>query len=317
MLLPMSDSQFHYLDEHREQQGPVSEEGLKQLASEGRISAETLVWTPAWTDWRPASSVAGLFEQPATEAIARAAVQQPVQASVWGGPARPSPNYSPKSFKTLFTWWVITFAIAMGASMIMGAMVGVAAAMESNGNYRGAEQLYIASLIFVIPVVLVGIVGYVLWAVMVYRWWRQIQDGHASTTPGKATGFQFIPLFNLYWWFVMIWKLPQDLAAYGVRHGLTVRPASSTLAMATCVLFVSSSTIGSCLGVLGLPLTLAFFVLLIISALQFTRASMDIAANRTDGPAICVNCNYNLAGVTSGRCPECGRPFGDAAPTFG
>src|SRR6266852_5492001 len=38
-----------------------------------------------------------------------------------------------------------------------------------------------------------------------YRMWSAIQDGHARTTPGKAVGLMFVPLFNVYWMFVAFW----------------------------------------------------------------------------------------------------------------
>ena len=31
-----------------------------------------------------------------------------------------------------------------------------------------------------------------------YQAWSAIQDGHARTSPGRAVGFVFIPLFNFY-----------------------------------------------------------------------------------------------------------------------
>ena len=47
----MSD-EWYYANE-QEQQGPVSEERLNQLASEKLITSQTLVWNPDLTDWQP------------------------------------------------------------------------------------------------------------------------------------------------------------------------------------------------------------------------------------------------------------------------
>jgi hypothetical protein len=50
--------------------------------------------------------------------------------------------------------------------------------------------------------------------------WRTLQDPHARTTPPKAIGFMFIPLFNLYWVFQLIWGFAKDYNAYSQRHGI-------------------------------------------------------------------------------------------------
>lgn len=57
-----------------------------------------------------------------------------------------------------------------------------------------------------------------------HRAWRMIQDGNARTTPGKAVGLMFIPLFNLYWAFQLIWGFAKDYNAYCRRHGIGSPP---------------------------------------------------------------------------------------------
>ena len=48
-----------------------------------------------------------------------------------------------------------------------------------------------------IPGMILTITICVLW----YRAWTLLQAGDVMTTPGKAVGFLFIPIFNLYWLF--------------------------------------------------------------------------------------------------------------------
>jgi len=57
---------------------------------------------------------------------------------------------------------------------------------------------------------LVMVAGGILMFVYLYRAWALLQPGGASTTPGKAVGFLFIPFFNLYWVFVALGKWPKD-----------------------------------------------------------------------------------------------------------
>jgi hypothetical protein len=51
-----------------------------------------------------------------------------------------------------------------------------------------------------------GIYSYII----LYRAWFSIQAGGAQTTPGKAVGFMFIPLFNLYWMFIAYYGWAND-----------------------------------------------------------------------------------------------------------
>src|SRR5688572_19301652 len=37
--------------------------------------------------------------------------------------------------------------------------------------------------------------------VMIYKMWAALPPSHARTSPGKAVGLLFVPLFNIYWMF--------------------------------------------------------------------------------------------------------------------
>ncbi|MBN1273290.1 MAG: hypothetical protein JXB26_13565 [Candidatus Aminicenantes bacterium] len=74
-------------------------------------------------------------------------------------------------------------------------------------------------LIIVIPFVIAGIiVGLSLY----YKMWKSLQDGHTRITPGKALGFIFIPVFNIYWIFRIIWGFAREYNAFLDRHSLSV-----------------------------------------------------------------------------------------------
>ena len=57
--------EWHYTNDGS-QQGPVSASELKQLAASGSLSPSDLVWKEGMAEWKPASSVKGLFLSPAT-----------------------------------------------------------------------------------------------------------------------------------------------------------------------------------------------------------------------------------------------------------
>jgi len=60
----------------------------------------------------------------------------------------------------------------------------------------------------------------VLLCIIFHRSWAAIQDGHARTTPGKAVGFLFIPLFNLYWIFQALPGFAKDYNRFIARHNI-------------------------------------------------------------------------------------------------
>ena len=50
----------------------------------------------------------------------------------------------------------------------------------------------------------------IAWLVLLYRYWKFLPAGEACTTPAKAVGYLFIPVFNLYWIFVSFWKMSRS-----------------------------------------------------------------------------------------------------------
>ncbi len=69
-----------------------------------------------------------------------------------------------------------------------------------------------------------------------YKMWESIQDGHARMSPGKAVGFLFIPLFNLYWMFHVFWGFAKDYNAYIERNGVNVKKLREELFLAFSIL---------------------------------------------------------------------------------
>jgi serine/threonine protein kinase len=61
----------------------------------------------------------------------------------------------------------------------------------------------------------------ILFGVMMFlfgRMWKSIQDGHARTTPDNAVAYCFIPGFNLYWAFPVLWGFAKDYNSFLNRH---------------------------------------------------------------------------------------------------
>jgi len=74
------------------------------------------------------------------------------------------------------------------------------------------------------------LVVYVVYTfVLLAKMWGSIQDGYARTTPGKAIGFLFIPIFSIYWIFNVWGGFPNDYNSFVERHQLSANRLSPAL----------------------------------------------------------------------------------------
>src|SRR5271170_1941747 len=90
------------------------------------------------------------------------------------------------------------------------------------------------------PYFILGGLGFlysgILALIFYYKMWESIQDGHARTSPGKAIGFLFIPLFSLYWIFQVLWGFSKDYNAYVDRHAADSKKLPEGLFLACTIL---------------------------------------------------------------------------------
>ncbi|MEO1477420.1 MAG: DUF4328 domain-containing protein [Bacteroidota bacterium] len=150
-------------------------------------------------------------------------------------------SYPPQTFKSLYTWWLIL--------LIAGVLLTI--------------------VLIGIPLIIAAVI---VFYVFLYKAWNQLQDGSQRTTPGKAVGFMFIPFYNLYWIFVAVHGLAQDLNGYARRHSVQMMPVSESLSLAYCIVLLCTI-----LPYIGFLAALAALVLGIILMTQFKNASMQIA----------------------------------------
>jgi hypothetical protein len=74
------------------------------------------------------------------------------------------------------------------------------------------------------------------YSILLYRLWQCVQDGHAVTTPGKAVGFLFIPIFHVHWMFVALPGLADELNRCADARSLDVPRASRRMFLTSCIL---------------------------------------------------------------------------------
>jgi len=102
---------------------------------------------------------------------------------------------------------------------------------------------------------IVIIVGIVSGCMLFYQFWQQIPKDIARTTPGKALGFSFIPLFNFYWMFVAYKGLAEDMNKTLHRYRIQYQ-VNEKLGISLCILAIIanipfnlfSPLIGTCIG---------------------------------------------------------------------
>jgi serine/threonine protein kinase len=97
----------------------------------------------------------------------------------------------------------------------------------------------ILNLPVIVPVLsLLGLFAIML--ILFFTMWRTIQDGHGRTTPQKAVAFCFIPVFNFYWAFPVLWGFAQDYNRFLDRRSLDVKKLNETLFLCCSLTFVLS-----------------------------------------------------------------------------
>jgi hypothetical protein len=120
----------------------------------------------------------------------------------------------------------------------------------------------------------------VVYMMFLYRMWSAIQDGFARTTPGKAVGFMFIPIFNFYWIFQVILGFAEDYNRYIARHQIKLPPLDEQL-----FLYYPIAILCTMVPFVGGMAALAGFVLLLMIMGKVCDAVNALPARQVSMPA--------------------------------
>ena len=86
--------------------------------------------------------------------------------------------------------------------------------------------------------------AYVAWGLLHYSCWGALPERYRATTPGRAVGFMFIPLFNFIWAFISFTKLADGFNAWGADvPGLPIKNMRG-LGIAKAIMFFCFWTFG-------------------------------------------------------------------------
>lgn len=153
---------------------------------------------------------------------------------------QPGIQYSPRSFQDMALFHVVSLAVSFGMIFIcafFGVCVFISADESPDSPVTGLLCLLMIGSFFIMGVFLV--IYAVSFFVLIYRCWEIIQEGTARTTPGMAVGLLFIPFFNLYWMFVAIHGLAEDMNIYCETYGIEPEYRIDTvLSIITCISFL-------------------------------------------------------------------------------
>jgi serine/threonine protein kinase len=91
--------------------------------------------------------------------------------------------------------------------------------------------------------------AYAAWAVVHHACWKALPERYRGTTPRKAVGLLFVPVFNFYWVFVSLGRLASGFEAWGKDHPERPIRHARELAMGKAAAFVASWTVGWMFGI--------------------------------------------------------------------
>jgi hypothetical protein len=260
-----------YYESNNQKQGPVNQDTIIGLFHNGVIDSSTRVCKEGTQDWKHLS-----------ETEFRSQIQEPNQKE---NSLKQIKNRQVKlsTLRSLFRWWVALFI-----STLFFWVENFFFAIGNNVNFVS----WVSNLI--------SLTFAVLSLILLFKYWQINQDGYSKTTPGKAVGFLFIPLFNIYWAFIAYGGLAGDQNQFIIQNfneitRASVRKAHPTIwiiyVLIAIILFVMIGATGRYFPEARLLITytiieriigLALSVLFCVMNYDFYQTAKSILINEND-----------------------------------
>jgi predicted Zn finger-like uncharacterized protein len=146
--------------------------------------------------------------------------------------------------KTLFAYCWTAVRIVTGALGILGVVMAM----------RGGSQSTLIMIFAAADIFLIGSIA--IEYMLFYKMWAAIKDNQTSISPGKAVGFLFIPVFNIYWALLMVTGFAEDYNSFILRRSIKAKslPMSLYLIYAFALMLAETVITGPMLCILGFPL---------------------------------------------------------------
>ncbi len=210
--------------------GPAPRDQLLALG----LTRDAPVWFEGAGDWMRADQVPSL-----RDVIARLPVGYPTlpELSYPPGPSYSTrhftPGIRPSTFHVLYYWY-----LGLLSSAVFISLVGIACLVIYNASRTRNHAWEVAGGLSLLGGGGLLLAAQGLFLMLLYQCWSVIQDGSAQATPGTAVGFLFIPVFHIYWMFVAIAGLANDLNQYVRRYNIESRFVPAGLPLAGCIVAV-------------------------------------------------------------------------------
>ena len=143
-------------------------------------------------------------------------------------PPSPGPRKPPEAASRLNMW----FRLGVCISLLPITLPFIVKILVEIFAVTVADLLYLF-LIFSISL----LIGLLCSSSILHKLWSLIPVEEAKTTPGKTVGFLFIPIFNLYWNFIVFYGLVQALDSQTRRRGINNKKVSKGLCLGFCIFF--------------------------------------------------------------------------------
>lgn len=194
--------------------------------------------------------------------------------------------YTAMEMRSAFTRFAVAYWGYAGLlAALTGLMMMVVAKITAEGAAGRDPELQlqnmqglVMSLGFVALAWFASFVVMVVFAsILIYRYWAVMQPYTKRTTPGKAVGFLFIPLFQFYWAFVAYHGLAKDIDAYLDKNRDSTAPRPSTgFVLATMIIGLLTIV-----PVINNFAMLALLVMLFITKLRLNNSIIGIIQDRS------------------------------------
>ena len=133
--------------------------------------------------------------------------------------------------KTVFVYCWAAAQIIAGALGLLGLML----ALRKSAN-PVLIATFAAGNIFLIGSVIIELLMY-------YKMWNAIQDSEVFVSPGKAVGFLFVPIFNIYWALSTITGFAEDYNEFIRRNSIKTKDLPFILFFVYAAAFILSMTV--------------------------------------------------------------------------
>lgn len=232
------------------------------LLQSGQLYRSDLGWADGMANWQTLEVMLGL--PPAGPQYAMPYAQTGTLSYAHGGVME---DTRPLPWKVPLVCAIIQIAMLSVDTFLQTAVYPINPLIIFTNN-PGWEVYVVVDGIMAISYILMIIFG----SILHYRCWNSLPAHLRSTTPGKAIGLYFVPIFNFFWIFVSYFNLAKHYADWGRATGVPSNPQLPSLAILLgCVWDISwiLGFIASANGLMPVPVFIANAIIFVLRVMIY------------------------------------------------